>query len=198
MFETLHGVDGKMSSMLSTILSFVPIFACPIFGYLIDKIKGNAWWSFVGCILSCIGHIILAIPKENFNNSAIIPIIFTATMLLGIGYSMVGSCVWTLMSLSVNSKSKNIAYGIMQAFQHLGMIIGAKIAGGIVDGQSDPVLGYRISEIFFMICTLVAALTILIYGIGYTIGPNGAIKKSDYEKLDEDKNEECDQFFGQE
>ena len=183
-FEQFHGVtDPTISAILSAMISIVPIPLGPVLGLMVDAVKGNAWWCLTGSLLSIFGH--LSLMTHHFSSSLIAPfwLLLFANILIGLGYSMVAGSIWSLLSYTVPSKQTSVAYGMIQAFQHVGIIFATMVSGYLVDSASDVKDGYFYSELFFMAILMVSLFLcvffVLVYGAGSkTMYPEEGGKKA--------------------
>ena len=75
---------------------------------------------------------------------------------------MVAGSIWSLLSYTVPSKQTSVAYGMIQAFQHVGIIFATLVSGFLVDSASDVRVGYFYSELFFM-ATLMVSLFLCVF-----------------------------------
>jgi MFS family permease len=170
-FEVFHGVtDPKISALLSAMISIVPIPLGPVLGLMVDAVKGNAWWCLTGSLLSIFGHLALATHIFSASLTAPFWLLLSGNILIGLGYSMVAGSIWSLLSYTVPSKQTSIAYGMIQAFQHIGIIFATLVSGYLVDSASDVRVGYFYSELFFMATLMVSLFLcvffVLVYGAG--------------------------------
>lgn len=143
----------------------------PILGLMVDAVHGNAWWCLTGSLLSVFGH--LSLMTHYFAGvAAIAPawMLLLANILIGVGYCMVAGSIWSLLSYTVPGKQTSIAYGMIQAFQHIGIIFATMVSGYLVDSAVDVRTGYFYSEMFFAIILMVSLFLcvffIIIYGSG--------------------------------
>merc|ERR1712050_551909 len=117
-------------------LSIVPIFGCPLMGIIIDRYQNNAIFCLCGGLLSAFGHFLLIlggqgiIPQveEGLIFKTPFAVLLSANIILGVGYCMVASSIWTLLSFTVTSEDANIAYGMIQSMQHIGFILASEIS----------------------------------------------------------------------
>ena len=65
---------------------------------------------------------------------------------MGVGYSILASGLWPMVSLIVPQNQLSTAYGMMQAIQNLGLGLASMGAGWIVDYK-----GYIMLENIFLI-----------------------------------------------
>jgi len=156
-FEQYHGVPEKpvpgetvnRSALLTTLLSAVPIIGCPIMGIVIDKYQCNAVWTTLGSFVSIAGHILLMAPQW-LSEATPFWLLVVANCLLGAGYCMLASSIWTLLSYTVTDADSNIAYGMIQSMQHIGFIIASKSDGAIIEASTIFSLdSYFWLEVFF-------------------------------------------------
>jgi MFS family permease len=88
---------------------------------------------------------------------------FLGMTLLGLGYSLLASALWPMVSLIVPTQRLGTAYGFMQAIQNLGLAVVSIVAGAIVDSKvcricSDSLLGARACVcvcVFLSVCVCV-------------------------------------------
>jgi len=189
-FEHYHGINStERSALLSSLLSLVPIVGCPLAGILIDRVKCNAWWCLGGSTISLLGHILfLTFSPTTVGGETDYNVLIVANLLLGIGYSMFASAIWTLLSYTVSKRECNIAYGMIQSMQHIGFIFSSSISGAIVQNfqaKQAERRGYFYSEWFFVMLTVASMLTIILFIVVHGSGSKKNLSENRYKKVEE-------------
>lgn len=182
-FEKYHGVTNfKFSATLSAIISIVPIPLGPLLGLMVDAVKCNAWWCLSGSLLSIFGH--LTLMTHHFAMDLVSPVwmLLTANILIGMGYCMVAGSIWSLLSYTVPKHQTSVAYGIVQAFQHIGIIFATMVSAALVDGAKDVSTGYFNSEMFFMIVLMVSLFLCIFFVVIYGSGSKSMFEEDSSEK----------------
>jgi MFS family permease len=135
-----HELDTSLSATLATMLSIVPIFGSPLMGIIIDRYQNNAIFCFAGGCLSAFGHFLLILGGQGLIPQVIedgvsktpFSVLLIANIILGVGYCMVASSIWTLLSYTVTSQDANIAYGMIQSMQHVGFIFASEVSAALI------------------------------------------------------------------
>jgi hypothetical protein len=185
-----HEEDTSLSATLSTMLSIVPIFGCPLMGIIIDKYQNNAIFCLFGGLLSAFGHFLLILGGQGIIPQVLedgilktpFSVLLAANIILGIGYCMVASSIWTLLSFTVTSEDANIAYGMIQSLQHVGFIAASEISAAIIKGKNYE-QEYYYSEIFYTAMYLLSMITIGLFVIFYGGGSKSLYSDSSYRRL---------------
>merc|ERR1712139_179436 len=96
----------------------------------------------VGSLVSAMGHMLLMTHQFMLDTPTPYWLLITANISIGLGYCMVASSIWTLLSYTVSDEDANIAYGMIQSFQHVGIIFTSCISGQLVDNAIVVTTGY--------------------------------------------------------
>jgi len=187
-----HELDTSLSATLATMLSIVPIFGSPLMGIIIDRYQNNAIFCFAGGCLSAFGHFLLIlggqglIPQvvEDGVSKTPFSVLLIANIILGVGYCMVASSIWTLLSYTVTSQDANIAYGMIQSMQHVGFIFASEVSAALireVPGEAEK--EYYHSEIFYTAMYVLSMITIGLFIVFYGGGSKALYSESSYRRL---------------
>lgn len=149
-FQEKYLMAQQDASTVNSLVYLISAGASPVFGFLVDRVGRNILWVIAAVMISLGGHTFLAY-------SLISP--YVGMTFLGLGYSLLASALWPMVSLVVPTERLGTAYGFMQAIQNLGLAVVAIVAGSIVDQK-----GYLWLEVFFCACmsiTLMIAVLLL-------------------------------------
>merc|ERR1712066_216214 len=161
-----------------------------------DHYKNNAIFCLAGAALSTFGHVLLIlggqgiIPMVPVDENCIsdmcemktsFALLLSANIILGIGYCMVASSIWTLLSYTVTADDANIAYGRIQSMQHVGFILAGKVSAELISGI-NPKIEYFHSEIFYSAMFVLSMITIGLFIIFYG-GGSRALFSDSYRRL---------------
>jgi len=181
-FKRKYHLDIADANIVNSCIYIVSAIFSPICGFLVDRTGRNIIWISLGTILTCIAHFIVAMTQ-------ISP--WFCTILMGIGYSILASALWPMVSLIIPPNQLNTAYGMMQAIQNLGLGLASMGAGWIVDYK-----GYIMLEnVFLMSLSLTLVLIVICIFVdardGYILNMSANERKSLKDKMgssDEDQN----------
>lgn len=81
----------------------ISAFACPFLGILVDKTGKIVMWIFLSIFSVFVGHCMLLVTVIN-------P--FISMSVIGIGYSMFSTAVWSLIPMIVPEHQLGTAYGM--------------------------------------------------------------------------------------
>ncbi len=109
---------------VNSILFISSAVGSPVFGFLIDRIGANLTWVTTGVALTGVCHIL-------FTFTPITPI-FTM-IVFGISYSILASSLWPLVGIILPQHQRATAYGLIGAFQNLGLGVVGLLTGFIID-----------------------------------------------------------------
>jgi len=148
-FISKYRLDPYHADVCNSLIYLISIVASPISGMLIDWTGRNIFWIMFSCVLTIVGHVILAF-------SFVSP--FAAMALLGIAYSLLAASLWPCVAFVVPSRAVATAYGLMQSIQNLGLGLLFISAGAIVDAR-----GYLTLEVFFLawLCLAIGCTVLL-------------------------------------
>ncbi|XP_026281506.1 major facilitator superfamily domain-containing protein 1 [Frankliniella occidentalis] len=136
------------ANTVNSIVYTISAVSSPLFGIVVDKLGRNLICCFVSILVTIASHAILAFTFLN-------P--FIGTSLMGLGYSMLASGLWPMVSMVIPEHQLGTAYGVMQSVQNLGLALITLVCGIIVDNG-----GYLMLEIFFLACLCVALVTTVV------------------------------------
>ena len=147
-FKHKYHITLAQANNVNSSIYLVSAIVSPFFGFLIDCTGRNVLWISVGTILAMISHALVAFTSTP-------PYLISIT--LGLGYSILASALWPMISLIIPERQLGTAYGMMQAIQNLGLGVSAWIAGIIVDYK-----GYVFLENLFLMSLSLTLFLILL------------------------------------
>lgn len=166
-FQTKWGYDQDKANTIDSIVYMISAVSSPVIGLFIDKIGRNLVFLLIASVLVNIAHFLMALTYVW---------LWFPMITLGIGYSIMCSALWPLVAMMVPESKLGTAYGVMQAFQNLGLAVTANVTGYLVDSQ-----GYMFVELFFVFWTGVSVIfSILLIVIDHRT--NGPLNKSAAER----------------
>jgi MFS family permease len=151
------GVFYNITHMFSTaqgttsIIITASMFLAPFAGNLVDRIGRRATLMIIGSLLMIPAHLLLGIT-----HLPPVPLM----ILLGAAFVLVPACVWPCVPLVVDEARVGTAFGLMTAFQNVGLLVFPYINGSLRDATH----GYEASQIMFSVlgtCGLVFSLLLL-------------------------------------
>lgn len=155
-----YGVTLTMANLINGIIYFFPIFLCPLFGFIIDRVGFNLIWILVSVSLGVFHHFFLAFSG---NETAIA---YIASFSGGIAYSMFTISLWPVVALIVKPEQLGTGYGI------LGSMIGILQASVLASvGLLADYQGYFIVQIFYGGLSSVGLSLIIILNVFDAIAP---------------------------
>ena len=155
-----YGVTLTMANLINGIIYFFPIFLCPLFGFIIDRVGFNLIWILVSVSLGVFHHFFLAFSG---NETAIA---YIASFSGSIAYSMFTVSLWPMVALIVKPEQLGTGYGI------LGSIIGilqASVSASV--GLLADYQGYFIVQIFYGGLSSIGLSLIIILNVFDAIAP---------------------------
>lgn len=138
----LSGVFYNITHMFSTaqgttsIIITASMFLAPFAGRLADRIGRRASLMVLGSLLMIPAHLILGIAH--------MPPVY-AMIALGAAFVLVPACIWPSVPLIVEESRVGTAYGLMTAFQNVGLLAFPYLNGSLRDATH----GYTASQIMF-------------------------------------------------
>jgi len=134
----------KKARLLQAILYMVTMLTTyPIGDYIVDRAGWHAESLIAAPALVAAAHAMLAFQT----NSPIVPL-----LLMGLGYSLAISALWTSVALVVPPHAKGTAFGIMTCTQNVGLTLFPLIVAAIYNNNDQKYL--PVVEIFFLLCAL--------------------------------------------
>ena len=125
-FQHAHGLDLAAAGAMNSYVFLATIFATPAFGWLCDRTGRYAPMLAFGALLLPISIVIMAATDWS---------LWTATVLIGISYSLVPAVMWPLASKLVSPMKFGTALGLMWVVQNAG-IAGANLAAGWLNDRA--------------------------------------------------------------
>mmetsp|Transcript_24419 Transcript_24419/g.55039 ORF Transcript_24419/g.55039 Transcript_24419/m.55039 type:complete len:583 (-) Transcript_24419:151-1899(-) len=157
-----YGTTEKQAAFVMSMPYTVSALACPLFGYLVDKTGRAIIWilistTSVSAIFFCFAFL------DNFS-----PIIGVVGM--GLCYSICASALWPCIAIIVDMNKLGMAYGLMTAFQNLGLAVFPLVIAPLLPDANRPnttpaefaEMYKDVMLLFGKLATASAALTILL------------------------------------
>lgn len=126
-YQSVFGLSPAEAAALNSIIYIMSAPLAPIFGLIIDFVGFNATWVLVANLLVLGSHLLLGYV------TTLTP--WVGVVCIGIGYSMLASSLWPMVSLLVEKHQLGTAYGFMQSWQNLGLALVAIAIGAIAQNQ---------------------------------------------------------------
>ena len=102
-FIEKYGLDPRTANTVNSLVYFIAIVGCPLFGIIVDKTGRNVIWLGISVIGTLIAHGLLAFTQIN-------P--YVSVSIMGIFYSMLASSLWPLIALIIPERLAGTAYGM--------------------------------------------------------------------------------------
>lgn len=112
------------------------MFLAPFAGGLVDRVGRRAALMVLGSLLMVPAHLVMGLTD--------VPPVFPM-ILLGAAFVLVPACVWPSVPLIVDEARVGTAFGLMTAFQNLGLLVFPYLNGTL----RDQTHGYTASQIMF-------------------------------------------------
>ncbi len=128
MFSTAQGT--------TSIIITASMLLAPFAGTLVDKIGRRASLMLLGSLLLIPAHLVLGLAHL----PPVLPMI-----VLGAAFVLVPACVWPCVPLVVDEARVGTAFGLMTAFQNIGLLVFPYFNGSL----RDTTRGYTASQIMF-------------------------------------------------
>jgi MFS family permease len=153
----LGGVFYNLTHMFTTaqgatsIIIAASMVLAPFAGNFVDRVGHRASLMVVGSLLMIPAHLLLGLTHL----SPVLPMI-----VLGAAFVLVPACIWPTVPLIVEAQRVGTAFGLMTAFQNIGLAAFPLLSGKL----RDITHGYTASQIMFAglgFCGLVFSLLLL-------------------------------------
>jgi len=125
-FQHAHGLDLATAGAMNSYVFLAAMFATPAFGWLCDRTGRYAPMLAFGALLLPVAIVIMAATDWS---------LWTATVLIGISYSLVPAVMWPLASKLVSPAKFGTALGLMWVVQNAG-IAGANLTAGWLNDRA--------------------------------------------------------------
>ncbi|KAH3805126.1 major facilitator superfamily domain-containing protein 1-like isoform X2 [Dreissena polymorpha] len=145
-FATKYSRSPKEAITINSMVYLVGAVSMPLFGVAIDRVGRNLYFLMTRLVLGLTSHIMMTFTFVE-------P--YVCTVILSLGYSLVTTTCWPLVSYAVPLRYLGTAFGIMGTIISVGQAIDTYFVGFIVDTA-----GYLVLEVFFtmcVICSMIAA-----------------------------------------
>ncbi|CBY19241.1 unnamed protein product [Oikopleura dioica] len=147
-YQSVFGLSPTEAAALNSIIYIMSAPLAPTFGLIIDIVGFNASWVFLANVIVLTCHLLLGYV------TSLTP--WVGVVGIGIGYSMLASSLWPMVSLLVQKHQIGTAYGFMQSWQNLGLALVSIAIGAIAKNQI-----WKQIEGFFFACVAVSAAAAL-------------------------------------
>ncbi|KAH3870523.1 major facilitator superfamily domain-containing protein 1-like [Dreissena polymorpha] len=138
------------ANAINSMVYVVGAVTMPLVGAAVDRVGRNLIWMLTGLCLSLASHLLMTFTFVE-------P--YACTILLGLGYSLVVTTCWPLVTYVIAPNHLGTAFGILFTISSACQAVNAYITGYIVDN-----LGYFVLEVFFIMCTSCSIVfTLLLY-----------------------------------
>lgn len=120
------GFDKNMAGTLYSVPYFMSAALSPILGYLIDRVGKRAIFITTSSVLVALACFLSAMlpTYDSPNYSCLLPLI-----LVGFGYSIYASALWSSIPYIVKPKTIGSAFGLATSVQQIGLVIAPFITG---------------------------------------------------------------------
>ena len=155
-----YGVTLTMANLINGIIYFFPIFLCPLFGFIIDRVGFNLIWILVSVSLGVFHHFFLAFSG---NETAIA---YIASFSGSIAYSMFTVSLWPMVALIVKPEQLGTGYGILESIINVVQVSILASIGLIADSY-----GYFMVQLFYGGLSCIGLAFIIIMNLVDVTGP---------------------------
>ncbi len=125
-FQHAHGLDLATAGAMNSYVFLAAMFATPAFGWLCDRTGRYAPMLAFGALLLPVSIVIMVATDWS---------LWTATVLIGISFSLVPAVMWPLASKLVSAEKFGTALGLMWVVQNAG-IAGANLVAGWLNDRA--------------------------------------------------------------
>ena len=131
LFQEVHGISREAGGFLSGILAIMTMILTPVFGVMADHMKRRESLLLAGSFFLLPVYLLMLIPWSKgmapvllnlplFSIDVELPWHLLLPMLsMGLGFSMLPSVLWPLVSLTISSQKLGTAYGLMTMIQNV-------------------------------------------------------------------------------
>ncbi|CAH8515376.1 unnamed protein product [Dicrocoelium dendriticum] len=128
------------ASVVNSMVYIVSAVTGPLFGAVISFTGCSLHWLLFSVLLTLLCHLCFA-----FADHTMPPIVIM--ILMGLAYSILATCLWSMVAYLLPVYKQGTAYGLIQSVQNFGLAVVSLFAGFLVDNK-----GYLILELFFIMC----------------------------------------------
>ena len=120
------GFSEVVAGSLYSVPYLMSAFLCPILGFIIDKFGRRAMWICVSSLLIALSCFLMAaLPTYTTGNY----ICLGPLILVGFGYSIYASALWSSIPYLVKPRTIGSAFGLVTSLQACGLTFSPYIAG---------------------------------------------------------------------
>lgn len=162
-FESHSGLTSYSATFAASVIYQLAVPFNPIFGAILSKVGNSNIFLCVAFMFSTMGHVVMYL-----GSGAIAA--FGGMALLAVGYALIGTTMWPLAGALVPDNVVGKVYGLMYAFQQLGLTCAAWASGILKEKY-----GWGTVEIFYILLEF----TGFVLGVFLVLrlGPNAPEKK---------------------
>jgi MFS family permease len=164
-----YGVKESLAGLIPSILPFATIPLTVIFGSFYDRKGKGASIMLLGSLLLVLVHLVFSLP---FLSNWLIAV--GATIVLGVGFSLVPSAMWPSVPKLIPQRQLGTAYSLIFWMQNcialfsipylIGWVLDRYCITGtrVVEGVSSPAYNYTVPMMIFMGCSVLAVVFALL------------------------------------
>ena len=152
------GLEAGSAGTMVAMIPFFTIIFTPLFGALVDRMGHATKWMILGSTAVLTGHLILAFAPLGAQFFG-----YAGIALLGLGYSLVPSAMWSSVPKIVPDKSLGTSYSLIYWIQNVGLFFVPKIVGRILAADSGLEGVARVEWVFIVLgcCAIALALSLV-------------------------------------
>ena len=153
-FQQRFHYNSTDAGMIISITYIIAAVTCPIFGRIVDKNGRRVVFIIISACCVTSVHIMFLLTPDS--NKPIYPIFYM--VILGLGYSIYVSVMWSSLPFLVETKAIGTAYGVVTSIENFGLGVGPLLVGFIKESTSKE-YGYYWVSFFFVMIGLIAILS---------------------------------------
>ena len=154
-FVSKFGINVNEAGLLNSLNYAATVLLSPFLGMLISYCKYHSVWMMSGALLAISSHVIFTSSKPSISGSN--PFVYSAAVLLSLGYSFVICAQWPLVGQIAKPNQLTTAFGISIATYNLFYSLLAIAQGRIIDN-----FGFFIYEIINLQSLWIVGLLIVL------------------------------------
>lgn len=148
--QTKYHFDKIQAGYIFGIPYIISACLSPLMGFTIDKIGKRAFMIIISSVILIISFTAsMLAPECDKCYNEVFPLI-----LIGIGYSLYASAIWSSIPYVVEPSATGTAFGITTAIQNIGMVIAPTLVGYIKDKTISHDYGFFYVHAFFLVINI--------------------------------------------
>lgn len=172
-FQERFGLSKTDSGYAITPTYIIAALICPVFGKVVDGCGKRPLFIIFAAVCVTMVHVIfILLPDCDGCYYGVAPLV-----LLGIGYSVYASVMWSCIPYVVPKKAVGTAFGVTTAFQNMGLGAAPLAIGWLKDGTS-PQDGYFFVSLFLVGMGILGILSAILLFVADITG-NKVLSSSD-------------------